>query len=172
MYWSKQVKRKIPVIPVGIFAAFSIIKSGENFMRIRESNQESGNAFDEMDIVFKPRNIQVLSILRLLGLGERDGKIRNHVMEIRTGEGKSMILGTLSVFLALLGFIVRCVCYSEHLSERGRQLFSDTFRLFQVNDRIVYIKITQMSEDSIGKHGDIQQLTLDSKQNNSSRRKS
>ena len=39
-------------------------------------------------------------------------------MQISTGEGKSVILGVLSVLLALLGNEVNCVCYSTILKER------------------------------------------------------
>lgn len=39
-------------------------------------------------------------------------------MQIKTGEGKSIILGILSLLLALLGNDIFCVCYSSHLSMR------------------------------------------------------
>jgi len=38
------------------------------------------------------------------------------VAEVGTGEGKSIILGILSAYLALVGFNVRCACYSMYLS--------------------------------------------------------
>jgi len=93
----------------------------------------------------RPHNIQVLAILRLLC--SRD--LRNEMMQIRTGEGKSMILGACAAVLAVLGFRVRCVCYSEFLSERDNELFRDIFLAFGVQDAVVYSKITKMSEAEV-----------------------
>ncbi len=42
----------------------------------------------------------------------------NQLIEILTGEGKSVILGILSIFLALIGYDLYVVCYSKYLSER------------------------------------------------------
>ncbi len=53
--------------------------------------------------------------------------LNNQLMQIRTGEGKSMILGAAAVVFALLGFRVRTVCYSEYLSDRDFRLFEDVF---------------------------------------------
>lgn len=38
--------------------------------------------------------------------------------QVGTGEGKSIVLAILSAYFALVGFNVRCSCYSEYLSER------------------------------------------------------
>lgn len=38
--------------------------------------------------------------------------------EVGTGEGKSIIFAVMSVYLVLVGFHVRCACYSEYLSNR------------------------------------------------------
>ena len=61
--------------------------------------------------------------------------------------------------LALLGFRVRCVCYSEYLSERDYNLFEQIFQLFEVAQYIKYSKITELSEDTIAAKGDIRGLT-------------
>lgn len=47
----------------------------------------------------------------------------NHLMQIKTGQGKSIILGALSIILGLLGYKVYCVCYSPYLSERDYKSF-------------------------------------------------
>jgi hypothetical protein len=39
-------------------------------------------------------------------------------MQVKTGEGKSVLLGVLSVMLALMGLDVYEACYSAHLSSR------------------------------------------------------
>lgn len=47
--------------------------------------------------------------------------------EIGTGEGKSIVLAVVSAYLAVVGFNVRCVCYSQYLSERDEDVFSKLF---------------------------------------------
>jgi hypothetical protein len=80
-------------------------------------------------------------------------------MQIRTGEGKSMILGAAAVMLSLLGFKVRTVCYSEYLSNRDFKLFEELFDRFGLKKFIKYSKITTFAEDSTAQKGDIRKLT-------------
>lgn len=53
-------------------------------------------------------------------------------MEIKTGEGKSIILGMLSTIFGVLGFEVRCVCYSQYLSERDYNTFEILFEYLDI----------------------------------------
>ena len=71
----------------------------------------------------------------------------------------TLILGASAVVLALFGFRVRCVCYSEYLSNRDYELFKDLFGCFQLTDKITYSKITTLSEDCTRAKGDIRKLT-------------
>ena len=50
------------------------------------------------------------------------------LMQIRTGQGKSIILGACSMLLALLGFSVSSVCYSEYLSDTAFCFFLQAYR--------------------------------------------
>jgi hypothetical protein len=80
-------------------------------------------------------------------------------MQIRTGEGKSMILGAVAAMLGLLGLKVRTVCYSEYLSSRDYDLFEDVFSRFGIKERICYSTIKLFALDSIDEKGDIFALT-------------
>eukprot|EP00438_Fugacium_kawagutii_P007250 Skav211570 [mRNA] locus=scaffold2228:287467:288808:- [translate_table: standard] len=84
-------------------------------------------------------------------------------MQIRTGEGKSIALGGGACLLALLGYRVRCVCYSKYLSQRDEKDFSELFAELQLqnkgSERIVYSTITEYSEDRTAEKGDIRKLT-------------
>ncbi len=90
-----------------------------------------------------------MSVLRFIGCDQKDNlltkiplvggafgigvnKLQNHFMEIKTGEGKSLILGAMSTLLALMGHEVSCVCYSEYLSKRDYESFKDIFAAFGV----------------------------------------
>ncbi len=66
-------------------------------------------------------------------------------MQIRTGEGKSIALGGGAALLALLGFRVRCVCYSQYLSQRDFKAFSTLFDALGVQNCIIYSTITSYS---------------------------
>ncbi len=55
------------------------------------------------------------------------GKLENHLMQIKTGQGKSIILGAMSLLLSLMGNEVYCVCYSSYLSARDYEAFQEMF---------------------------------------------
>jgi hypothetical protein len=70
-------------------------------------------------VTFKPHEIQVVTLLLLLGIARDKGeKLANRMAEVGTGEGKSIVLAVLSAYLALVGYNVRCACYSKYLSDR------------------------------------------------------
>jgi len=108
--WNEKVRDQIPLILAGIFTVFTVLKSGDSYNRISETSTVNGEK-----LLMKPHNIQVLTLLSLFGCGSSSSmtELSSQLMQIRTGEGKSMILGAASVALALLGFRVRCVCYSD-----------------------------------------------------------
>ena len=62
----------------------------------------------------------------------------SHLAQIRTGEGKSVTLGALATFYALLGYDVDVICYSNFLSVRDYNGFKDIFEVFQVSSFITY----------------------------------
>jgi preprotein translocase subunit SecA len=48
-------------------------------------------------------------------------------VQVKTGEGKSIILAVVSIILALHGFEIKCACYSKYLSQRDYQSFELMF---------------------------------------------
>jgi len=154
--WSREVKDQIPNILAGVFAVFTIRKSGDSYNRLVESDTSGMSK----NLLMKPHNIQVLTLLSLFGCGSSSSSnLNSQLMQIRTGEGKSMILGAAAVILALLGFRPRCVCYSEYLSDRDFALFRDVFDDFNVKEHVKYSKITTLSEDATKAKGNIRVLT-------------
>ncbi len=156
--WNEDLRSAIPEILGGVFALFTICKSGESFNRI-EASGDSAN-FSEQ-VLLKPHNIQVLTILYMFGCGseESNNDLDSQLLQIRTGEGKSMILGAAATVFGLLGFHVRCACYSEYLSNRDYALFHEVFECFGLREYIKYDKITSLSENTIASKGDIRSLT-------------
>ena len=155
--WTDEEKKLIPVLLAGVFSLFTILKSGASFNRIEEAGGSS--TFGEQ-LLMKPHNIQVLTLLYMFGCGKgQQSSLESQLMQIRTGEGKSMILGAAATMLALLGFRVRTVCYSEYLSSRDFLLFEEVFQKFGVLDLVKYSKITAFAEDSTAAKGNIRDLT-------------
>jgi len=81
-----------------------------------------------------------------------------HLVEIKTGEGKSVILAVTAIILALLGFEVSCACYSEYLSDRDFQSFFGLFDAFEVKQQINYGTFHKLLENFINREGDIRKM--------------
>jgi preprotein translocase subunit SecA len=54
------------------------------------------------------------------------------MIQVSTGEGKSVILGLLATYLALVGFTVYEACYSNYLSKRDYNDFESLFKLLKI----------------------------------------
>lgn len=93
---------------------------------------------NENTTLLQPHKPQILAILRLLGADNASGKIQNHILEVMTGEGKSVCLGATATLFALLDYDVDVVCHNPYLSNRDHELFSPLFRLFNVRWNIDY----------------------------------
>ncbi|EFA77015.1 hypothetical protein PPL_09767 [Heterostelium album PN500] len=150
-----------------IFAIWTISKSGESYVALK---------FDP-NVLLRPHHFQVLAIMRLLGIDKHVSLMKktptlnligvipdsipldNHLIEILTGEGKSITLAVLSIILSLLGFKVSCVSYSEYLSKRDFSSFVDIFELFGVTDMITYSTFGELCESLISEGGDVRALT-------------
>ena len=161
--WNKVDKDKIPHLLAHIFAYFTIDKSGESYNSLMSHEPQHCES-----ILMKPHPVQILTILHLLGCGEDPSKpgehtttLERHLMEVRTGEGKSFILGALATVFGALGFNVRCVCYSEYLSTRDFNDFKVVFEKFGCIHSIHYSKITAFSESNIAEKGQIRSMTQD-----------
>lgn len=83
------------------------------------------NKLNSDHYLLQPHPIQVLSILKFIGLDQEipaSGKnfnaknLNSQAMQIKTGEGKSVILASMAILLALMGNKVDCVSYSTYLS--------------------------------------------------------
>jgi hypothetical protein len=162
--WSK-IKEKMPQILASVFAVWSVSNSASFFAETKDKNS-----------VLRPHPIQILSLLRMFEIDAEKGwtgavmdtlrgvfflsaGLKGHLIQIGTGEGKSIILGVLSTVLALLGFQISCVCYSSYLSARDYNSFKDLFIRFGVDKHIKYSTLVQMAGDFINEEGDIRIYT-------------
>lgn len=155
------VKPDIPKLLAGIFAVWSVNESCSSY-------KETG----EMKYVLKPHPVQVLAIFRLLEI-DREGAwtdrarqlvgmgpaITNHMIQIGTGEGKSVILGGLATLLSLLGHRVFCACYSKYLSRRDYNSFLSLFTYFRVADRVTYSTLAELTGIFINEEVEVREAT-------------
>jgi hypothetical protein len=75
----------------------------------------AGVETDEEECLMRPHPVQIIGIFMLLGLdGGRDAlNLNGHLIQVKTGQGKSVLLGVLATALAVCNFDVDCVCYSK-----------------------------------------------------------
>ncbi|KAL4512826.1 hypothetical protein ABPG72_017511 [Tetrahymena utriculariae] len=126
-------------------------------------------------VLKRPNHTQIISIIMLLGIHRESGfwqgiknyikqneqaKFRNQLIEILTGEGKSLTLGFCSTILALLGCDVDMVCYSKYLSERDDKDFRNLFVSFGVSEKISYGTFDQQAEKYLESYLNVRQSTL------------
>jgi preprotein translocase subunit SecA len=82
-------------------------------------------------------------------------EFKNHLIQILTGEGKSITLGMGSTILAMIGYNIDVVCYSSYLSERDYNSFKHIFEAFKLVDKIKYGTFTEIADSLLVKGGDI-----------------
>lgn len=99
----------------------------------------------------------MISIFRMLGLGNfsSDQTLQNHLVQVKTGEGKSITIAVVAATLALLGQQVSCSCYSQHLSQRDYNSFKKMFEVLGINQSIHYGTLEQLCENIINQKGDV-----------------
>jgi hypothetical protein len=105
----------------------------------------------------EPHPVQLLCLFRLL-LPQNGTKFCNQLVEILTGEGKSVVLGICATYFALCGFVVHSICYSQYLSERDYNNFEKLFDTFGVKEQITYSTISNMCEIIINNKGNVRSL--------------
>ena len=79
-------------------------------------------------------------------MDEIDDSLRNNLVQVGTGEGKSLILGISSSVLALMGFEVSCACYSDYLSKRDYDSFLAIFESLCISKYIHYGAFNKICE--------------------------
>ena len=155
---SGESQQQIPHVLAAIFAWWTI----EFYLRLKRRGGAAvvGNAAK----LRHANNGQVVCILRLLGATSSGSMVdlQNHLAEVPTGEGKSVIIGVLATTLGLYGYRVDCACYSSMLSSRDYDDFVPMFKSFGLLDKIRYGTFDTLSEHLImEQHGDLRSAARD-----------
>ena len=75
-----------------VSAYFTISKSGGAFKELARAGEEEGRLADPNQLLKRPHVVQTLACLRMIGYDTRQNALQNHLLQVRTGEGKSVIL--------------------------------------------------------------------------------
>ena len=149
--WDGRVQAMIPKLVAHIFALWTLKNSSHYFEA----------STDKDSYLFVPHAAQIISIFRMIGTGDSSEKLSNNLVQIGTGEGKSLILAATSSVFTLLGFEVSCACYSDYLSQRDYKAFQSLFDALGVTKHIHYGTFNQLCEKVINEHGDIRKVVRD-----------
>uniref|UniRef100_A0A7S1NJR4 VWFA domain-containing protein n=1 Tax=Eutreptiella gymnastica TaxID=73025 RepID=A0A7S1NJR4_9EUGL len=115
--------------------------------------QSSGTGY-----AMAPHTTQIVAVYRLLGIECQTGfwgslfqrfraidAVQSMMIQILTGEGKSVTLGLLAAVLGLLGVEVDVVCYSEYLTERDAAMLLPFFNALQLpKDTVRYLTFEKL----------------------------
>jgi hypothetical protein len=146
------------------------------------SSQASLNETVDRSLLIKPHPVQLIAIFRLLTVDRvdslltslinffcaSDDSVPGHLIQVGTGEGKSVLLGGLAAVLSLLGYEVYCASYSHHLSNRDYKAFEPLFDTLDVASHIHYSTLGGLAEELINFQGNIREATRNFLLSNSS----
>lgn len=121
---------------------------------------QNGGFGSDTQKLLQPHAAQVVSILLLLGINDinEENRINNHLLQIKTGEGKSVTIAITAIILSLLGYRIDIACYSVYLASRDEKNFIKLFKLFKVDPLITYSNFNSLIEISVKKFGNVREL--------------
>ncbi|XP_047142319.2 uncharacterized protein LOC105845986 [Hydra vulgaris] len=175
--WDEEDRKNLSVLIASIFALWTL-QNAEYYNEMEGiANQDS--------YLLTPHPSQVISIFRMLGIGYiepkqvkgiaetvkgfvysekqyvSNDKLQNNLVQVGTGEGKSLILAVVSCVLSLIGFDVNCACYSEYLSTRDYKSFLPLFTSLDLTLHIKYATFNAICEDVINQNCNIRNRVAD-----------
>ncbi|XP_065682686.1 uncharacterized protein LOC136085794 isoform X1 [Hydra vulgaris] len=173
--WDEHDRKNMSILVARIFALWTL-QNAEYYNEMEGiENQDS--------YLLTPHPSQVISVFRILGIGYfepkqgksftdnlkninenknvSNNKLQNNMVQIGTGEGKSLVLAVVSCVLSLIGFDVSCACYSEYLSSRDYKSFLPLFSSLGLTSHIHYATFNTICEDNINQNCNIRNCVAD-----------
>ncbi|CAF1621850.1 unnamed protein product [Rotaria sp. Silwood1] len=167
--WRRSFRDEIPDLLAHIFAVWTLQNTKHyNTMRGIEAAQS---------YLLMPHVGQVIAIFRLLGIGYENYKkiighkvpftrkisddLINNLVQVGTGEGKSVVMAITACVFALTGVDVNCSCYSEVLSARDKNDFASVFRALGIEERIEYGTFNKLCEQLLNEQCNVREKVRD-----------
>jgi len=151
--WSAEMKSAAPELIALIFAVWTLHHSKKFLKNVDPKNK--------LAYLFQPHPVQVVAIFCLLGIDCGGVGLERSLIQVRTGEGKSAVLGVASSLLALYKCHVSVACYSEYLSQRDGENIAFLFNALGVTNDINYMTLTNACEYEINKTVNIREALQD-----------
>ena len=148
--WTANIRDKALKLVARVFALWTLQNAKYYF--------EVEGLSDKQHYLFQPHAAQAIAIFRMLSIGGKNEELTNNLVEVRTGEGKSIVLGVTACILSLLGFDVHCASYSEYLSHRDHSTLRSLFDSLDILNHIRYNTFNKLCEDIINENCDIRQI--------------
>ncbi|ETO11504.1 hypothetical protein RFI_25872, partial [Reticulomyxa filosa] len=133
--WDAKIRNNVPSLIAHIFALWTLQNAQFYFDAKGVENQSS--------YLLQPHAAQVISIFRMLGVDENKPGLINNLVQIGTGEGKSVTLA-----------VVSCVLAFDYLSGRDFKSFEPLFSALGITDHIHYGTFKKLCERIINDGGD------------------
>lgn len=148
--WTAIIRDKALKLVAHVFALWTL-QNAKYYFEVEGFN-------DKEHYLFQPHAAQVIAIFRMLSIGDKKEELMNNLVEVGTGEGKSIAVGVTACILALLGFDVRCASYSEYLSHRDHSTLQSLFDSLDLLNHIQYNTFNKLCEDIINENCNIRQI--------------
>ena len=158
--WNNHISEVLPTLLGNIFALWTLLNA-KDFIRMNSENLSSS---DSNQYLFQAHPAQILSIARMLGVGykktikNKSNDLSSCLIQIGTGEGKSITLAITAILLTLMGYEVYCVCYSKYLSDRDLAAFKELFDTLNLSQYIHYGTFFEICEQIINEQGDLRKI--------------
>ena len=119
--------------------------------KLESKNSNDCDASDPKYYLKQPKITQVIAIMILLNIDQEERtRLVSNLVQIGTGEGKSLVLAVLGCVFALFGYNVYCVSYGKLLAQRDYAAFWDLFSHLQVLSKIEYGTFRDLCRELIG----------------------
>ncbi len=172
--WDQSFIDKIPELLAHIFAIWTL-KNSEHY--------NTSRGIEAKAYLLMPHAAQIVAIFRIFGIGYKaehtrvmgvnvpftgtsTDKLINNLVEIGTGEGKSVVMAVTASVFALMGVDVNCSCYSEYLSTRDEQDFSSLFQALGIAELITYGTFNKLCENLLNEQCNVREKVRDMIVNN------
>ncbi|EAR88873.1 helicase carboxy-terminal domain protein, putative (macronuclear) [Tetrahymena thermophila SB210] len=150
--WDNSLRQKLPSLVANLFALWTLLNT--------QYFKEVADLENKHNYLLKPHAGQVISIFRLIGIGYSKDNLYNNLVQLGTGEGKSIILAITSITFALFDMDIYCACYSEYLSQRDYNSFVQLFNTLGVTPNIKYGIFNKICEQIINENGQVRDLAV------------
>ena len=152
-FLNSYVRDDIPELISHIFALWTL-KNSQHYNSTRGIDENKA-------YLLMPHVGQVISIFRMFGIGYREKSEKyDNLIQIGTGEGKSVVMAVAASVFALIGCDVNCSCYSEYLSSRDRIAFSSVFEALGIDSNIEYGTFNKLCENLLNQQCNVRETVL------------